>query len=204
MTDPTAAEAEAEAEAVRAAAEQHAAVAEARTAAAEHDRDAAAVGAARSGADARIAAAEAARDIAITQACAEGGQRADAAEAARLAEQYADRAQAAAQAARAETGRVRADADKMLASFRAEAAWDRDELRTDLRARAERAERQADAYRDELDQLRSQARNDAVAAAASRTPVARQAGYPAVTSPVRPVGMHSGKPAAATAQASQP
>ena len=43
----------------------------------------------------------------------------------------------------------------MLASFRADAARDRDELRADLRARAERAEHQADAYRDELDQLRA-------------------------------------------------
>ena len=44
----------------------------------------------------------------------------------------------------------------MLASFRADAARDRDELRADLRARAERAEHQADAYRDELDQLRAE------------------------------------------------
>jgi hypothetical protein len=43
----------------------------------------------------------------------------------------------------------------MLTGFRAEAARDRDELRADLRARAERAERQADAYRDELAQLRA-------------------------------------------------
>jgi hypothetical protein len=43
----------------------------------------------------------------------------------------------------------------MLAAFRADAARDRDELRADLRARAERAERQADAYRDELTQLRA-------------------------------------------------
>jgi hypothetical protein len=39
-------------------------------------------------------------------------------------------------------------------SFRADAARDRDELRADLRARAERVERQADAYCDELAQLR--------------------------------------------------
>ena len=45
----------------------------------------------------------------------------------------------------------------MLAGFRADAARDRDELRADLRARAERAERQADAYRDELAQLRAEA-----------------------------------------------
>ena len=40
-----------------------------------------------------------------------------------------------------ETGRVRADAEKMLVGFRADAARDRDELRADLRIRAERAER---------------------------------------------------------------
>jgi hypothetical protein len=56
---------------------------------------------------------------------------------------------AAAEAARAETGRVRADADKMLAGFRTDAARDRDELRAGLRGRAERAEQQADADRDE-------------------------------------------------------
>ena len=38
--------------------------------------------------------------------------------------------------------------------MRAEATREREELRADLRARAERAERQADAYRDELDRLR--------------------------------------------------
>ena len=43
----------------------------------------------------------------------------------------------------------------MLAAFRADAARGRDELCADLRARAERAERQADAYRDELTQLRA-------------------------------------------------
>jgi len=72
-----------------------------------------------------------------------------------LAQQDAVRAQAATDAARAETGRVRADADEMLASFRADAARDRDEMRADLRARAERAERQVDAYRDELAQFRA-------------------------------------------------
>ena len=76
-------------------------------------------------------------------------------QATQLAQQEAAGAQAAAEAARAETGRVRADADKMLAGFRVDAARDRDELRADLRARAERAERQADAYRDELAQLRA-------------------------------------------------
>jgi len=42
----------------------------------------------------------------------------------------------------------------MLDQVRAEATREREELRADLRARAERAERQADAYRDELDRLR--------------------------------------------------
>jgi hypothetical protein len=51
---------------------------------------------------------------------------------------------------------VRADTDKMLADFRADAARDRDELRADLRARAERAEQQADAYRDGLARLRAE------------------------------------------------
>jgi len=49
----------------------------------------------------------------------------------------------------------------MLAGFRADAARDRDELRIDLRARAERAERQADAYRDDLAQLRAGTSHDA-------------------------------------------
>jgi hypothetical protein len=55
----------------------------------------------------------------------------------------------------------------MLAGFRAEAARDRDELRADLRARAERAEREADAYRDELAQLRAETSHPA---GTSRTP----------------------------------
>jgi hypothetical protein len=59
------------------------------------------------------------------------------------------RAVARKRAARAETDRVRADAEKTLPGFRVDAARDRD----DLRARAGRAERQADAYRDELAQL---------------------------------------------------
>ncbi len=58
----------------------------------------------------------------------------------------------------------------MLASFRAGAARDRDELRADLRARAERAEHQADAYRDELTQLRAGTSHDTDTAAASRKP----------------------------------
>jgi len=56
-------------------------------------------------------------------------------ESAWLAYQEATRSQAAADAAREETDRVRADAEKTLAAFRA-----------DLRARAERAERETDAW----------------------------------------------------------
>jgi ABC-type Fe3+-hydroxamate transport system substrate-binding protein len=48
----------------------------------------------------------------------------------------------------------------MLADFRADAARDRDELRADLRVRAERAERLADAYRDELAQIRARTSHD--------------------------------------------
>jgi hypothetical protein len=90
--------------------------------------------------------------------------RADAArveESARLAQQEATRAQAAADAAREETGRVRADAEKMLAGFRAEAAAELAAVRADLRARAERAENQADAYRAELAELRAGTGHDA-------------------------------------------
>ena len=58
----------------------------------------------------------------------------------------------------------------MLAGFRAEAAPDRDELRADLRARAERAERQADSYRDELAQLRTGTSHDTDTTTVSRTP----------------------------------
>jgi len=65
------------------------------------------------------------------------------------------RAEAAATAAHAETERVRVDAARVLGEARADAAREREELRADLRARAERAERQADAYRDELAQLRA-------------------------------------------------
>lgn len=65
-------------------------------------------------------------------------------ESAWLAYQEATRSQAAADAAREETGRVRADAEMTLAAFRA-----------DLRARAERAERETDVYRAELAQLRA-------------------------------------------------
>jgi colicin import membrane protein len=176
-----------------AAAQARAAEAEAARAAAETERDAS-IGQARQDADARIAAAEAERDAAIEQVRAETSQRVSAAEAdgdqarsaaaeaeqaGRLAQQDATRAQAAAEAALAETGRVRADAEKLLAGFRAEAARDRDELRVDLRGRAERAERQADAYRDELAQLRAQTSHHADTTIASRTPPrARQTTQP--------------------------
>jgi hypothetical protein len=142
VTDPTAAEAEA----VRAAAEQRAAAAEARATAAEQraakadqwrgEADAAAEEMAAQLVDAQArAAAEASRDAAIGQARGQADHRVSAAEAARLAQQEATHARAAEQAALAETGRVRADADKMLADFRADTARDRD----DLRARSERA-----------------------------------------------------------------
>ena len=54
------------------------------------------------------------------------------------------RAQAAADAAREETGRVRADADKTLAAFRAEAAAELAAVGADLRGGAEQAEAQAE------------------------------------------------------------
>jgi hypothetical protein len=74
------------------------------------------------------------------------------------------------EAVRAETGRVRADAEKMLAGLRADAVRDRDELRADLRARAERTEQLADAYRDELAQLRAETSYLADTTAVSKTP----------------------------------
>ena len=184
LTDPAAAEAEVEA--VRAAAGQRAAAAEARAAAA--GQRAATAEQLRAEADAaagemseHLTAAQALtqaagqRDAAAEQARAEAGQRvraaesghdqarqaaADAEAAARQAQQETACAQAAARAAQAETERVRADAGKILDKVRAEAARERDELRADLRARAERAERQADAYRDELGQLRATSSGD--------------------------------------------
>jgi hypothetical protein len=215
LTDPTAAEAEVEA--VRAAAEQRAATAEAKAAdaerraaqadqfrteadaaaeqmneeltaaqdrataaeqralAAEADRDAA-VAKAQADAEARIAAVVAERDAAIAQAQADADAKVRAAEADRdearkttaeakaaavEARQDTARAEAAAQAAQTETERVRADAGR-----------EREELRTDLRARAERAERQADAYRDEVAQLRAVS-PDPVAAEAPPKPARR-------------------------------
>jgi len=50
-----------------------------------------------------------------------------------IAHRDATQAQAAAEAACTGAGRIRTDAEKMLAGFRAEAARDRDELRADLR-----------------------------------------------------------------------
>ena len=49
----------------------------------------------------------------------------------------------------------------MLADFRAEAAAELAAVRADLRAHAERAEAQADAYRAELAQVRAAASPDA-------------------------------------------
>ena len=68
----------------------------------------------------------------------------------------------------------------MLAGFRADAARDRDELRIDLRARAEHAEHQADAYRDELTQLRAETSHD-TDTTTQQDATAHQAGHPAVT-----------------------
>ena len=62
-----------------------------------------------------------------------------------LAQPETSRAQAAGEAARAELERVRADAEKMLAGFRAEAAAELTQVRADLRARAECAEREGSA-----------------------------------------------------------
>ena len=177
-----------------AAAQARADQTEAARAAAETDRDAA-IEEAHRDADTRIAVAEAEPDTAIGQARAAASQRVSAAEvdrdqarhaapaeqAARLAQQEATRAQASADAARAETGRVRADVEKMLAGFRADAARDRDrdKLRADLRVRPERAERQADAYRDELAQFRAQTSHDTDTTTVGRTPPrTRQATQP--------------------------
>jgi hypothetical protein len=115
-------------------------------AAAEADRDAA-IHRARAEADRRVAAAEADRDQARQLADGAAGQ-------ARQAQQEAARAQAAGQAAQVETERARADAERMVAEFRAEAARERDEMRAGLRARAERAEHEADTYRAELARVR--------------------------------------------------
>jgi hypothetical protein len=53
---------------------------------------------------------------------------------------------------------------------RADAARNHDELRADLRTRAERAERQAAAYRDELAQLRAQSSHDPGLVGGGKTP----------------------------------
>ena len=226
LTDPTAAEAEVEA--VRAAAEQRAATAESKAAdaerraaqadqfrteadaaaeqmseeltaaqdrasaaeeraqAAEAERDAA-VAKAHADAEARIAAVVAERDASVAKASAEADAKVRAAEADRdearekavgaeaaavEARQDIARAEAAASAAQAETERVRADAARVLGEARADAAREREELRADLRARAERAEHQADAYRDELAQLRA-ANPEAVAVEAPPKPARR-------------------------------
>jgi hypothetical protein len=85
-------------------------------------------------------------------------------------QQKTARAQAAAEAARAERGRARADAKKMLAQWRAEATREREQMRADLRARAERAEREADAYRAGLTQLRTGTGPDGTSAQATAGP----------------------------------
>jgi hypothetical protein len=72
----------------------------------------------------------------------------------------------------------------MLAAFRADAARGRDELCADLRARAERAERQADAYRDELTQLRA-ATGPVTGSTSSGTILPRPAAHPAVAATSR-------------------
>lgn len=172
LADQFRAEADAAAEQISeelAAAEDRASAAEERAQAAEAERDAA-VAKAKADAEERIAAARVERDDAIAQVRAEADAKVRAAEAERdearkaateakaaVAEARQDiaRARAAAGAAQAETERVRADAARMLGEARADAAREREELRADLRARAERAERQADAYRDELAQLRA-------------------------------------------------
>src|SRR5205814_1065088 len=96
-----------------------------------------------------------------------------AAEDTRLAGQDAAAAQAAASAAREETRRVRDDAGETLAGFRAEAAAELAAVRADLRARAERAEHQADAYRAELDRLRDSASHDSSSQATPARPPRR-------------------------------
>jgi hypothetical protein len=128
---------------------------------AKADRDAA-IGQCRAQADQTISAAEATRDQARNAA-------GPAEQAARRAQQEATRAQAAEQAVLAETGRVHADADKVLAAFRPDA----------VRDRAERAERQVDAYRDELTQLCASTGPVTGTTSSSTTlPRARQANQP--------------------------
>jgi colicin import membrane protein len=166
-----------------AAAQDHATAAEERAQAAEADRDAA-VARAKADAEERIVAAFAERDAAIAQAHADADAKVRAAEsdrdearrtaaeakaAAVQARQDIARAEAATQAAQAETERVRADAGRTLGEARADAAREREELRADLRARAERAEHQADAYRDELAQLRGASPDLSVEAPAKPT-----------------------------------
>ena len=73
---------------------------------------------------------------------------ADAETAMQQAQQDATRAQAAETAARVETERARSDAERILAQFGAEAACERDELRADVRARAELAQLRAGAGHD--------------------------------------------------------
>jgi hypothetical protein len=128
----------------------------------EAERDAA-IGPVGADAGQQVHAAETDRDHALARA-------AQANQAAQLAQPEVSRAHAAERAVREETAWIYAHAEKTLAGFRADAARDRDEIRADLRARAERAERQADAYREELAQLRvSTTEDEADAPAGSRS-----------------------------------
>ena len=179
----------AEADAVVEEMSEHLTAAQTLAQAAELQRDEA-VRQARAEADERVAAATAQRDAAIAQARADAEQRiygadaerekalhaaADAEAEARQAQQESAVARAASRAAQDETERVRADAEKMLDQVRAEAARERDELRADLRARAERAEQQSDAYCDELRQLRAPSSADGTGSGPAPAKTARRA-----------------------------
>ena len=145
--DEAEADRDAEVERARQDATARIAAAEARAVTAEAERDAA-IGQARAEAEERVGAAEAVRDQARADA-AQAGERAG------QAQQETARAQADADAAREETRRVHANAEKMLTDYRAETTAELAAVRADLRARAERAEAEADAYRAELAQLRA-------------------------------------------------
>ena len=145
--DEAEADRDAEVEHARQDATARIAAAEARAVTAEAERDTA-IGQARAEAEERVSAAETVRDQARADA-AQAGDRAG------QAQQETARAQADADAAREETRRVHANAEKMLAGYRAETTAELAAVRADLRARAERAEAEADAYRAELAQLRA-------------------------------------------------
>jgi colicin import membrane protein len=145
LADPTAAEAEVEA--VRAAAKQRAVTAEAKAA----DAGRRAAEADRFRAEADAAAEQMSEELAVAQDRAQ-----DAEQRAREAEADRDSAVARARAdADAKVTSTQAERDAAIAQARADAAREREELRADLRARAERAEQQADAYRAELGRVRT-------------------------------------------------